>query len=218
MSRQQSAEVLTRLEGGDRQQVRTAEVLPRPVGAEAWLDAGVCDPHPISRDAEQPDDLALRELGVREDDVAGARGVPVLRSVHPACPRLHPLRKAERNEVVDHRRPDAAALGRIHPVGEVQDVDRAEEPLDGRPAKPAPSLPPEVREGEEPEPQVDGNPLDCPRDRVQTLRARRREGDDLVLVSGRVNEAGERAADVVADARPRVGERRDVEGDPHYGL
>src|SRR2546430_3520620 len=37
--------------------------------------------------------LALRELGVREDDVAGARGVPVLRSVHPACPRLHPLRK-----------------------------------------------------------------------------------------------------------------------------
>ena len=37
----------------------------------------------------------------------------------------------QRDEVVDHRRAHPPALGRVHPVGEVEYVDRAEQALGG---------------------------------------------------------------------------------------
>ena len=47
-------------------------------------------------------------------------------------------------------------------------------------------------------------------------RRRRRERDDLVAMLGRhLGEAGQRAAEVVVDARAFVRQRADIEGDPH---
>src|SRR5581483_1982241 len=207
-------EVLPRLERRDREQVRMAEVGSRARRAEALVDAGVRDVDAGRRHVEELGDLVLRELRGREDGVAGPSRVAVLRVVHPAGAALDPLGVPERDEVVDRRRADAAALGREHPVGEVEDVDGAEEALDGRTREEAPALPPEVREREEAEAQLDRDSLERPRDRAEALRARRSERDELVVAGGGFGEAAQRAADVVPDPGARVRQRRDVERDP----
>ena len=208
-------EVLARLERRHGEDVVAAELGLRAVAREDVVDSGQRHPHAILGHAEQLDDVARGERRVREDEVARARRVPVLRRVHAARAALHPLRMAQRHEVVDRRRADPSALRRIHPVREVEHVDRAEEALDARPAEPAPALAPEVREGEELERELDGDALERGGDRLLPLRARGREGDDLVLAGGCLGETRQRPAEVRADPRPRMRERRDVEGDPH---
>ena len=82
-------------------------------------------------------------------------------------------------------------------------------------AEPAPALAPEVREREELERELDGDALERSGDRLLPLRARGREGDDLVLAGGGLSQTRQRPAEVRADPRARVRERRDVERDPH---
>ena len=139
-------------------------------------------------------------------------------TVLPARPRVHPLGEAQRDEVVDDRRAHAAALARVHPVREVEDVERAGEALDGRDACTAPERAPEVRRGG----KRDETALD--RDAVERLleplpreHADRREGDDLVLGARCLGQPAQRAAQVVADPGARVGERRCVDDDAHGG-
>jgi hypothetical protein len=98
----------------------------------------------------------------------------------------------------------------------VEHVDGAEKALYRGPADAAPALAPVVREREEAQARLDRYPGKRGRDPPLSLRARRRERNDLVLGPCCKNETGEGAADVVAHPGPRVRERRDVEGDPHY--
>ena len=158
--------------------------------------------------------VARGERRVGEHHVAAAHVRGTSRLCIAPRPALHPLGEAQRHEVVHRRRPHAAALRRVHPVGVVEDVEGAEEPLRRRPAGPAPGLSPGVREGQEAEPRLDRDAGERCRDRLQALRARRREGDDLVLVAGRLREPCQRAAQVAADPEQGVRERRDVEDDP----
>ena len=140
-------EVLARLQRRHGEDVVAAEVCLRTVAGKDLLDSRQRDPHALLGNLEQLDDVARREGRVREDEVARPRHVPVLRRVHAARPPLYPLRMAQRHQVVDRRGADPGALRRIHPVGEVEHVDRAEKALDSRPPQAAPPLAPEVREG-----------------------------------------------------------------------
>jgi hypothetical protein len=209
-------EVLARLEGRDREQVRLPEVLGVAVGSELLADARVCDDDPVPREAERLRDVVGGEGRVREDDVARARGVLVLARVHRARARSDPLRKVERHEVVDRRRAEPSALRRVHPVREVQHVEGSEPALCRRVAEPRPRGAPAVRAEERPQAQLHRDAVQRLRDHAPALRRRRRERDHLVAVARcRLGEAGERASDVVVDARPLVGQRRHVERDPH---
>jgi hypothetical protein len=64
-----------------------------------------------------------REARVGKDNVASRCGVSVLGAVHPPGPGVDELRKVKRHQVVDRRCPNALALRRIHPVGEMEDVE-----------------------------------------------------------------------------------------------
>ena len=139
----------------------------------------------------------------------------VLGAVHRLGPPLHPLRETQRHEVVHHRRAHAGALRRVHPVGEVEHVERSQEALGRRPLRAAPGRAPAVRERQEADLQLDVDPRERLGNRLFPARARRRERDDLVPPAGRLDEPRERAADVVADPAQRMRQRRDVEGDPH---
>ncbi len=72
-----------------------------------------------------------------------------------------------------------------------------------------------MRRGQRPRAQLDVEPGERLPDARRAAQARRRERDELVLAAGGLAHAGERAADVVADARRRMRERADVEGDSH---
>ena len=138
-------QILPRLERRDGEDVRRAEIGRRTVGAVDVLRRGVRDPDPLGRDAERRVDVASRVRRVHEDDVARRGGVSVLAAVHRARPRGRPLGMVERHEVVDRRRTHAGALRRVHPVREVQRVERAEEALRGGTAEPAPGRADRVR-------------------------------------------------------------------------
>ena len=71
-----------------------------------------------------------------------------------------PLRVVERHEVVEHRRPHAAALRGVHPLAEDERVERAGEALDRRPAQPAPRRAERVRGGQRDQPLLARG---CPR-------------------------------------------------------
>ena len=215
MRRDQGLEVLARLERRDGEHVRPAEVGALAVRPERRLHARVRHLHPLGADAEPLDDVAARVLGVDEDEVGGARRVRVLGAVHGGRLRRHPLRKAQRDEVVDGRRADAARLGRVHPVRVVEDVEAAEKALERGPAEPAPGVAPALRERQRHEPELDVDPVERARDRLPPGGARGRERDDLVRSARGLDEPGQRAADVVADPRQRVRQRRDVVDDPH---
>ena len=129
-------------------------------------------PDPLAFLAEELDDLPLRELGVDEDHVAGTGGVPVLRAVHPLRPPLHPLREAERDEVVDHRRAEPATLRRVHPVAEVEDVECPEDALDRGTAEIAPDRPDGVCGWQHRQAQLDVDPAERRLDRPPTAARR----------------------------------------------
>ncbi len=94
-------------------------------------------------------------------DVAGAGGVAYLR---PCIERVRPVThsgKCSGHEIVDRRRAHTGALRRVHPVGEVQHVEAADEALGGRPAEHATSaVRQRVRAGQRDEPQLDVEPVE----------------------------------------------------------
>ena len=100
---------------------------------------------------------------------------------------------------------------------EVENVERAEQALERRAADAAPGLPPVVRERQQAAASARrGMPVERlgdPRAARAGSSARRRRSRGRP--PRRLGEPGERAADVVADARPLVRERADVERDPH---
>ncbi len=141
-----------------------------------------------------------------------------LREVQPARPRVHPLREAQRDQVVDDRRAQPSALARVHPVREVEDVEAAGEALDGGVARPAPEHAPDVRRGRErDEASLDGDVGESLLEPLPREHAHCGEGDDLVLCPGRLGQPAERAPQVVADPGTRVRERRCVDDDAHGG-
>ena len=116
---------------------------------------------------------------------------------------------------MDRGRPHPAALRRIHPVREVEDVEFSEEAFGGGVAKTAPRRPDRVGEGEGPRPQLDVDTRERLADPARAADARGREGDDLVPPRRRLGETAERALDVVPDPEQRMAQRADVERDPH---
>jgi len=124
----------------------------------------------------------------------------------------------EGDEVVDGGCPHACPLRREHPVAEMQDIHVPEQALGGRAAERAPAGAKRVREREPPGPELDVDAVERGTDAIGAAQARRRECDDLVLAARHLDQAAERAADVVADPEQRVRERGDVEGDPHHEL
>ena len=126
----------------------------------------------------------------------------VLRRVLAPSPRVHPVGVAERDEVVDHRRAQSASLARVHPVGEVEDVERPGETLHRRPADAAPERSPEVcRRRQRNEAPFDRDTVERVLQPPARAHAHRREGDDLVLVRRPPRRA--RAASRGCSSRPR---------------
>ena len=116
-------QILPRLEGRDREDVRRAEIGGRPVRAEDVLRRGMRDADPLARHAERRRDVPSGVRRVDEDDVARRGRVPVLATCIDLVLRGRPLGMVKRHEVVDRRRAHARALRRVHPVREVEDVE-----------------------------------------------------------------------------------------------
>ena len=168
------AEVLARLERRDGQQRTGApRSAPLPAGVNSAPIPGCATTIRSRGNAERLGDVVGRERRVGEDDVAGARGV---RGTCGACIERvrggHPLREVERHEVVDRRRAEPGALRRVHPVGEVEDVERAEPALGRRPAEPRPRRAPAVRAGKRLQAQLERNAGERLRDRARGPAAR----------------------------------------------
>jgi len=208
-------QVLPRLERGDGEDVGRPEVGGRPGGREDGFHPGRRDADPRGVDAEQLGHVGARERRVDEDDVAGARGVRVLAAVHRLRPLRRPRGKANGNEVVDRRRANPGPLWGIHPVREVKDVEAAEQPLCRRMAGHAPGGADRVRGRQRPGSHLHVESRKGLADPARAPQARRRERDDLVRSGAGLDHPAEGASDVVPDPGGRVGERADVEGDPH---
>ncbi len=208
-------QILSRLERGDGQDVGRTEVGGRPVGGKHLPHPRRGDTDALGIDTEKLRHVRPGERGVDEDHIAGTRRVSVLAPVHRARPLCGPVRKPDRHEVVDRRRAHAGPLGGKHPVREVENVERAEEPLRRRMAGHAPGGTQRVRRGQRPGAHLDLDPCERFPDAMGPAEARRREGDDLVFSPGSLEHPSERPADVVADTCRRMGERTDVESDPH---
>ncbi len=211
----QHLEVLPRLERGDREDVRCPEIRGRAVGREHGLGCRVRDADSLGRDPERRGDVTAREGRVHEDDVAGLGRVSVLARVHRPRPRRRPLGVMKGHEVVDRGRAHPGALRRVHPVGEVQGVEGAEEPLRRGKAEPAPGRANGMGERKRPRAELDVDPGEGGADPLRATDARRCERDDLVLAARGVDEPAERALHVVPDAEERVAQRAHVECDPH---
>jgi hypothetical protein len=210
----QRLEILARLERGEAEHVRPAELGTLPVRRVSGSDSRRCDADPLGRHVQVLLHVAAGVGRVDEHEIAFC-GARELVAVHRTCARRHPLGVQQRHEIVHHRRPDAAALGRHHPVAEVEHVDGADETLDRRPAEAAPAHPEGVRPRQHERTGVDRNVRERLADQPAASRACRGECDQLVLAGRDLCQTGERAMNVVADPGPRVGERADVERDPH---
>ena len=214
---EQRREVLARLERRDRERVRPAEIDPRAAGRKTVVDARIRDVDLLLCDPERLVDVIAREPRVHHHDVARARRVDVLRAVHTARALVHPFRVMQGHEVVHHRRPDAAALGWIHPVAEVQDVETAEQHFRRRRAGPAPQGAHRMRSRKEGQPPLHSEAQQRRPNRSASTHARGREGEHLVHTGRRLDDAAQRPAHVVADACPLMRQGRDVDDDPHAG-
>ena len=137
----QRLEVLARLERGEAEHVRPAELGTFAVRLCTRRHARRGDADPLARHAQVLLHIAAGVGRVDEDEVAFC-GARELVAVHRACARCHPLRMQERHEVVHHRRPDPTPLRRHHPVAEMEDVDRrrGNARRDGRPRRLQPIL------------------------------------------------------------------------------
>ena len=186
-----------------------------PVGVVLGRDPGMRHDDPFAREAEAHGDIVGGEGRVGEDHAAGRRRVRVLAGVHRVRPPGHPLRVVERHEVVNRRRAQARLLGRVHPVGEVEDVEVAEPALGRRPAGPRPGRAPGVRADSVSAAARAGSRRAPPGSLASRRRGRRERDDRVARLLSCVGQPTQRAEDVVVHARPLVRERRDVEGDPH---
>ncbi len=124
-------EVLARLERGDAEDVGRAEIGRGPVAVNTSLTPGGATRIRAGSTPSSSVVSAAVNVRVDEDDVAGLGGVGVLAAVHRLRALRRPLREAERHEVVDRRRAHPGPLRWVHPVGEVEHVERAEKPLGG---------------------------------------------------------------------------------------
>ena len=118
------------------------------------------------------------------------------------------LGEAQRDEVVDRRRADSRALRWIHPVREVEDVERADDALDGA-----------GRLGSRPSASLGGG-----HDRRRSTASLQAPFDGLLPAGAHRPEATQRsrrwrarqaAHEVVPDPCSRPGERGHVDDDPH---
>ena len=210
-------EVLARLERGDGEHVRRAEVGAVPSGREDVAHAGVRDADPLRRDARaSPTTSSPVNAGVDEDEVAGAGGVRVLAAVHRrACAALPIPGSAAgtRSWMVVAR--NARSLRRVHPVGEVQHVERAEQALGRGTTAPAPPGAQRVRGRQRPEAELDVDPSSACRIRAGPRRLVGAKATISCRPPGRFGQSRERAADVVPDPGQRMRQRRHVDDDPH---
>ena len=154
-------EVLARLERRHREDVRRRRARPRRRRAEDGVDSGQRHAHTLLRHAEQLDDVASA-VNAEFAKTRSQRAAPRSGTSRCACGACGPAptpgwRSGTRSWIVVAR--ITAALRRIHPVGEVEHVDRPEEALDAGHAEAAPTLAPEMREREELERHVDGDAL-----------------------------------------------------------
>ena len=142
------------------------------------------------------------------------RRVPVLRAVHAHRPAVDPVGEVERDEVVDHRRADAAALRRIHPVAEVEDVEGAD---DASPPAARRARDQAVRSACAAGTTGRRRSAATPSSDASIVRRPARDAGAKATTSCRagLREPEQRSADVVADARPRMRQGRDVDDDPH---
>ena len=93
----------------------------------------------------------------------------------------------------------------------MEDVEVADDALQaGRHARPR--LAPGVGDGQRPHVPLDRHAVQRGLDVARAALARRREGDDVL--GARLEQAAQHPADVVADPRARMRERRDVDDDP----
>ena len=167
---------------------------------------------------ERLGDVRRGELRDREDQVARPRRVRVLAAVHPPGQRRHPLRVVQRREVVDGRRPQPAALRRVHPVREVEDVE-----LPQRAARPSGSRAGSrrfstcaTRRPDDDDALLDGQVRDrFPDTRRARVGRRRRTRRARAVPPAASAVPREHPEQVVADPGPRLAQRRDVDDDAH---
>ncbi len=111
----------------------------------------------------------------------------------------------------------ARALRRDHPVGEVNDVDGSDEPLNRGAADRSPRPARGMRERHGRDTPVDREPGQRFVQQPAPPDADRPEGHELVRgrARARLQHSSQSPEDVVADARPRMREGRDVVRDSH---
>ena len=212
---EQRREVLAWLERRHSQRIRPAEICVCAGRDESLVDTGVRDMDRLRGDPERLDDVIAREARVDHHDVAGARCVAVLRTVHAPRALVYPLGEVQRHEVVHHRRAYTRPLRWVHPVAEVENVERAEHALRGRPAGAAPKRAQRMRRGQDGQPLGDVDAGECSVDFTPAATTCGRKRNELVLSSRRLDEAAQRASHVVANARSLVRQGRDVDNDSH---
>ena len=190
----------------------------RPSGVNSAPMPGMRDDDALAREAERRGDVVGGERRVGEDHAAGAR--PRSRTcarASSACAAVTHSGKwsGTRSWIVVARSP--ARCGGYIQSREVQDVERAEPALGRRPGRAA-TTPCASRARREASAGAarPGSRRAPPGSRggrqARSARTRRPRRPSRAAAAAR---PGQRAADVVVDARPLVRERRDVEGDPH---
>ena len=170
----------------------------------------------VAQDVQLLDCIGGRELRVDEDEVAPL-SFACIDGVHAHGSGVKPLREMQRSEIVDHRCAQPRALRRPHPVAEMENVETAQEALGGWPSDGAPGSPCRVREGDRDGAPLSGQSVQRCVQQLPAVNAHGAEGDDLVPAAC-LEHPGQRTEDVVADARSRMREGRDVVGDPHGAL
>jgi hypothetical protein len=128
------------------------------------------------------------------------------------------FREAQRHEVIDRRRPEAAPLAGVHPVGAVEDVEAPGEELDGRPRRTIPGVPPGTAGQKRENSLLERQSPDRRDDPAAAVHAGGCEDQDLIVGADRLRQARKQAAEKVADTRARMGEGGDVDDDSHGAI
>ena len=212
----QAGEVLARLDRAEPEDGGAAEVGRRAFRTEAVLRApgGAW----TIRSCSMPS-VAVRSAAVKREFAKTTSQVAA--AFRPLCVCIETVRAVHhsgwwngtRSWKTVARTPPRCA-GYIHSL-KTKASRRPANELHGRPPEAAPSRTERVRRGQRDEPGRGRDVVERSADRDRPAEARRRERDELVPVSGGRTHAGKRAADVVPDPGARMGERRDVDDDPH---
>ena len=209
---EQRLEVLPRLQRRNRQHVRPAQARALALARKDRRGRRMGHVDPRGLDIEQLLHLTRSERGVADDQVSGARSVTVLRGMHANGASVRPFGKPQGHEVVNRRCAHACALRRVHPIGEVEDVEAPEPPLSRRALQPRPGSSPRVRKRQHEQAPLHVDAAERLFDGSLSADGHRSEGDD---VCADFDESSQRAEHVVADPGARVRQRRNVERDSH---